>query len=194
MKKCTNCLIEKDIKQFNKGKNKNSWIVSICKQCSRKKDIEYSHTEKWVISRIYAHQKEKSKRRWYEYPKYTKEELSNWLYENWFKDLFDKWSESWFDTKLKPSVDRIDDYKTYYIWNIQLITWDQNNRKAHRDRRLWINTKWSKSIVWTNIENWTKIHFISIIDAERNWFNKTWTWRSLKWKAESYKWYKWEYN
>ena len=46
--------------------------------------------------------------------------------------LWSTWIESKYNTKLRPSVDRLDDSKGYSLDNIQLMTWDENRSKGGR--------------------------------------------------------------
>ena len=113
-----------------------------CKECVKKdsknnlknRGIKYSgsyeRTEKGVIRVIYKTQKSNSKRRGHNPPTYTKEELKEWLYKNGFKKLYDEWVSSGYDKIKKPSVDRIDDFKSYSFENIRLTTWGAN--KLHQ--------------------------------------------------------------
>ena len=69
-------------------------------------------------------------------PEYTKAELTEWLFsQELFHKLFQEWKISNFKKELIPSVDRIDNSKGYSFGNIQLMTWNENNYKAHADRK-----------------------------------------------------------
>lgn len=46
------------------------------------------------------------------------------------------WVASGYNSRSKPSVDRVNDFKTYSLSNIQLVTFRENELKAHSDRRL----------------------------------------------------------
>lgn len=92
-------------------------------------------TEQGVIYKLYKDSLYSCKKRKLEPPLYTHYELIDWMYENGFKAIYDKWVESGYDTTLKPSLDRLDDYKTYSFDNIRLITWGENRAKGHQQRR-----------------------------------------------------------
>ena len=134
MKKCKECNVEKDKSLFY-------GVQGECKECtkarvkanSKKVGSAYDFTEKGVIRVIYKTQKRHNKLRGHGAMGYTKKELSDWLYENGFKVLFDAWSASGNLSPLKPSVDRIDDFKGYSFDNITLSTWDSNRKHQHDD-------------------------------------------------------------
>lgn len=91
----------------------------------------YRKSKKGIIANIYYHQKHDSKRRNISPPTYTRIELVDWCLEQQiFHELYDNWVASGYDTWLIPSVDRKDDYKGYFLGNIQLMTWRENHRKG----------------------------------------------------------------
>lgn len=66
---------------------------------------------------------------------FSKDEFIQWInikYENKFDILFANYVDSECDKYLNPSIDRIDDYKSYTFENMQLITWKENDLKGTR--------------------------------------------------------------
>lgn len=64
---------------------------------------------------------------------FTKEEFINWIEENYYEKfvkLFKEYVDSDCDKYLCPSIDRIDDYKSYTFDNMQLMTWKENDIKG----------------------------------------------------------------
>lgn len=122
-RRCKCCGEDKDVSDFYFN-NK-----STCKECCNKRD----YSEKGVIRVLYKTQRSNSKQRGHEPPAYTKQEFKDWLYANGFKELYDAWVASGYDKWLKPSCDRIDDYKGYSLDNIRLTTWRANKDKQTKD-------------------------------------------------------------
>jgi hypothetical protein len=134
LKKCKDCGELKSIELFYKSQGE-------CKECTKSRVRDnynrvgntYDRTEKGVIRVIYKTQKRNSKIRGHDGPSYSKQELSEWLYNNGFKNLYYIWVDSGYKKDLKPSVDRIDDFKPYTLDNITLGTWFDNRTKQYSD-------------------------------------------------------------
>ena len=73
-------------------------------------------------------------------PNYTKKQLSDWLYKNGYLEYYQKWKNSNFQKKYKPSIDRIDDLKPYTFANIRLCTWQDNFEHFINDIKSGIGT------------------------------------------------------
>ena len=116
-------------------------------------------------------QRRNSLRRNMNSPIYSLSEFREWLYaQNIFFKLYDDWVYSNFCKKLKPSVDRIDDSKGYSFDNIQLMTWEENNKKANKDMRsgkLIHGHKPQKPVRQYNLDGVFIEQFVSISEAAR---------------------------
>jgi len=88
--------------------------------------LKYSRTQKGVITRLFIQHKSVSKKRGNKPPRYSKDELKEWLYKNGFYAMWCQWVNSGYDKYMKPSVDRLNDYKGYSLDRIQLVTWEFN--------------------------------------------------------------------
>jgi hypothetical protein len=132
--------------------------------------LEFYKTKVGLLHQVYASQLYRSKLRGHTPPLYTRDELvltitSMPLYDK----LFTAWVKSGYLTKLKPSIDRLDDTIGYTPDNIQLVTWEQNNNKAKQHQRLGIlNTaKPLKQVIQYTLDNIFIQSFISSQEASR---------------------------
>ena len=111
------------------------------------KALEKRRTRDGMISVIYQSQKQSSKRRCHSMPEYSLNELRGWIYnQDNFEKLYCDWVESNYDKYMKPSVDRLDDYKPYTISNIRLTTWRENDDKGSQDVKNGVNKKKYKKV------------------------------------------------
>lgn len=165
---CTNCKEKKAINEFGKSIHSKNGIATYCKTCLTTKVKEYQRTKKGLITRIYYDQKKSCKNRNMENPTYTKFELIDWFDNN---DMFDllycNWVKSNYNTKLSPSVDRIDDYKSYTFDNIRLVTWQDNFDKYSKDKKEGLNRKTLKAVISYNKNNEETTEYYSAAEASR---------------------------
>lgn len=165
---CSLCTKLKNIDSFPRNKNNKDGLNSWCYECYKKKASSYSRTKSGVISKIYGHQKDNSVKRNHIPPCYSFNELREWCYaQEIFHEIYDSWVLNNFDSNLKPSIDRRDDYLPYSFENIRIITWDENNKKANRDRVNGINNKNSLAILQFTLDNVFIAEYHSSKDAER---------------------------
>lgn len=168
-KKCCKCNKIKEISCFSPDKRGKFKVGSVCKVCSRDIVKEYSKTKNGLITKIYSHQKSHSKDKKYKMPEYTKQMFYEWITnQKEFHLLYDNWVESGYKKDLIPSVDRINDYIHYRLDNIQVVTWEYNNKKGHKNRLNGINNKTNKRVAQLDMNrNIIKIYH-SISEAGRN--------------------------
>lgn len=135
------CKEEKELTGFHKQSNCKDGHSTICKLCK----INLTRKLPFVITLMYNAQVSSSKRRGHAPPEYTKDSLLSWLVgQPLFERLWNEWVDSGHLKHMKPSVDRIDDYKGYSMDNIQLMTWGENNKKGRDDVLRGVNNKKSK--------------------------------------------------
>jgi len=147
-KVCRVCGELKPLSEFYKHKGHKDGHVNECKSCRDKYFIEYKKSKKGVVSIIYADQKHNSRGRGHPMPSYSKKELKDWLYsQKKFHELYDKWKISGYDRWLKPSVDRLDDYKPYTLDNIRIVTWRDNAYRYYDDAKNGVNNKRCKAVL-----------------------------------------------
>lgn len=165
---CHVCHRVKKKKKFYKNKACIIGITYICKKCSLIKVDTYGKTKAGVLTAMYRGQINSSIKRGHKPPKYSKYELMQWLYsQNKFHKLFKRWEKSGYKKDLKPSCDRLDDYKRYTFKNIRLTTWEKNLKKSHADMKNGNNTKQCKAVIGIHKVTKEIIKFYSMQQAER---------------------------
>ena len=168
MKTCSKCKENIDLSNFCNNKAQKDGLNSECRQCSQDRKNNFYKTKEGVAERIYNSQKLKSKRRGHIPPEYTKSELMTWLFkEPTFHILYDEWVASGYEKKLKPSIDRKNDYIHYRFNNIQVMTWDQNSKKNYADRKSGKNNKKNKAVLQYTRKNVFIKEYHSGREAER---------------------------
>lgn len=160
--------------KINLTLDKFYWNRKNCKNCHKESIVKTKRTPIWLLSHMYSNQIKSSKRKWYKLPDYSRAELLIWATSQLnFNKLFNNRVKSWYNTMLIPSWDRLNDYKPYTLSNLRLVTWWENNKKAHKDMVSCINNKSKRAVFWISIDNWNRVDFISIKDAwDKLWINK----------------------
>lgn len=142
-KKCSQCGETKSLDEFAIQATGKMGRRADCKVCVKR----FIRSKRGLAKTIYGQQKAKSKKRQYALPTYTEEELYVWLIrQSNFQQLYDIWVLSDYATKLKPSVDRINDRISYRLDNIQLRTMQQNVDRYYKDAKAGINNKQNKAV------------------------------------------------
>lgn len=144
MKRCFKCGEVKGLSGFYKHSKMADGTLNKCKECTKKDskaNLErvgslYDRSEIGVIRVIYKTQKSNNRRRGHGELPYSKGDLSIWLYENNFGEMYSEWVKSGFQSQKKPSVDRINSIKGYSFDNIRLVTWHDNADANSKDREM----------------------------------------------------------
>ncbi len=154
---------KKDYYKYNPSPHKRQ-----SKEYHRGKSKEYRRTKKGICSTLFfAHKKSFENGRVVTLG-YKKDELEKWiLNQDIFHSLYDIWVKSGYNKYLKPSIDRKDDYRGYCINNIQIMTWDQNLRKHHNDRKNGTNNKVNTSVIQMDLKGNDIQVFHSLMEAQR---------------------------
>ena len=138
LKKCSRCSELKPRRFFYTSASCRDGLYSQCKECRVEKQQTYFHTLDGCIHRMYNNIKERVTH--VEYPRNAAyrnvrleiswEDFYYFVKNNpYFARLFEDWVQSNYDTKLSPSIDRIDSSGHYTLDNIQIITSHENNLK-----------------------------------------------------------------
>lgn len=178
MKKCFKCDTEKSLDEFYKHKGMADGRLNKCKDCTRA-DVKtnsdrvgnsYDITRKGVMRVMYQSQKNSQKVRWHGKVPYTKSEFVDWCISNGFDCIYDDWVKSGHEKGLKPSVDRLDDFKGYSLDNIRLVTWGENRAHQASDIRNGTGTggKRCKAVLKMNEEMEVICEYVSFNAAKRD--------------------------
>ncbi len=169
-KKCSTCGEIKLISDFTKHKNCKLGVTRECKDCSRIKSANYRHTKKGLIYKTFHNQKKSSLHRNHPLPIYTINELLDFALKSpEFHRLYDNWVEDNYGKMSRPSFDRADDSKGYSFDNFnKWMTWDENLRKGHSDRKNGKIIGQSKSVIGVHIITGEVIYFHSMKEAQRH--------------------------
>lgn len=163
-KVCTQCNELLTLDKFNKAPTGKYGKHSQCKECMKR----HVRTRIGLVQNILSGQKSSAKQRNYAKPAYTTYELYAWIVaQPHFEELFKAWEDSNYQNDLRPSVDRINDYISYRLDNIQLTTRKQNVDRYHTDRIAGINTKMSQAVDMLDLDGnfIQRFHSIAAADA-----------------------------
>lgn len=164
MKCCRKCKLELPLEDFNVDATGDMGRRAECRSCIKR----YTRTKHGVALRIYRHQEQSCAARGYSAPSYTAQELENWLFNQpAFHALYDLWVASGYEKYTRPSVDRLDDYASYNLSNIQLLTWEANNQKNYASRMDGSNNKQSLAVDMLSLDGEFIERFYSVSEAAR---------------------------
>ncbi|XAG95312.1 hypothetical protein MIF8_21 [Erwinia phage MIF8] len=119
MKICARCGVSEENVEFSKSKY-------TCKPCTVIITREYYRTPRGLTRKIYNNQIMTTHKMGRNKPAYSREELESWMMANGLLVLHKVWEASSYDKWLSPSIDRIDNTKSYSLDNIRLVTWREN--------------------------------------------------------------------
>lgn len=164
MKSCSQCQQILPLDAFDVQSTGRQGRRADCKECRKR----FTRSVPGLAKALYANQKAKSIKRGHIPPRYTETELLNWIEaQPTFQHFYDAWVLSDYSSDLKPSVDRINDYKPYSLDNIQLTTWEQNNKRGRSDVKNGINNKPNLAVDMLDMEGNFLERFHSVSDAAR---------------------------
>jgi len=166
-KVCVKCGNNLPISDFHKNKECRFGVSSLCKECSKIKQIQYCRTLDGKINQIYNSQKGNSTQRNRPHPNYTKKELKNWIISQPnYKTLFKEWEMSGYKKLMAPSCDRVDTLKPYTLHNLQLGTFKENHLHENIDMINGIIGK-GKKVIGVNRTTGKIVYFATATEASR---------------------------
>jgi hypothetical protein len=96
-----------------------------------------SKTKKAWIGNTYRNMKTHAKNRGMTLPNFSQKEFEEWINNQdlIFNYLFKRYINSNYKKDFVPSINRLDDYKSYSFDNIELTTWEDNNIKGRKSKK-----------------------------------------------------------
>jgi len=170
------CKESKASDDFNIDNRSPSGLQARCRSCEKahgkKRGDIYLKSEIGVITTIYKTQRRNQLNRGFSDVPYSKSELSDWMYKNGFKSLYDNWILNGCKKLDKPSPDRIDSLKGYYFDNLQLVTWRENLKNQAKDTYLGLGSSGlakCKPVLKLDKHMNVKTRFVSMASASRDY-------------------------
>ena len=164
MKTCSICKTDKPLDEFDMQSTGKLGRRADCKICRKR----FNRSIPGLVKSMYGNQVQKSKRRGYQPPTYTEQELHLWvLWQHEFHPMYSKWVASGYRQDIRPSIDRINDYQSYTLENIQLVTHQQNTQRYLQDQKAGVNTKHTLAVDMLDLSGNFIERFYSISEAAR---------------------------
>lgn len=163
-KQCSQCNKIKDLSEFAKQKTGKLSRRADCKECVKR----FRRSPHGLAVSIHRQQRAKSEKRGYAQPTYSSQELYAWMTAQAnYGALYMDWVISRYDSKLCPSCDRIDDYKSYTLANIQLVTAQENVDNYNKSQKAGINNKRNIAVDQLDLDGTFIQRFYSVSEAAR---------------------------
>lgn len=164
MKTCSQCNQTLPLEAFDVQATGKQGRRADCKECKKR----FTRSKEGVVKDALTYQKAKSKKRGYLPPTYSEAELYQWALGNpEFHLLYDAWVESGYSSKFKPSFDRINDYISYRLDNIQATTWNENAQKGYASQEDGRNNKKNLAVDMLDLQGNFVQRFHSVSEAAR---------------------------
>lgn len=120
--------------QKNKSLKNSGYFV--CQKWYKEYQLAYTRSKEGWARITYHTQKKSSKNRNHPMPNYTVNEFTKWAFSQPnFDQLYNDWENSNYEQSLRPSADRLDDYRPYTLDNLQLTTFKENNLSGVRGKK-----------------------------------------------------------
>jgi len=103
----------------------------------RNSKLAHKRTITGLLNLMYRNQVERSKKRKQPPPAYTLKEFINIIINilPGFYKLYDAWKLSNYKKQLRPSVDRLNSKLPYVLGNIELVTWEINDKRGRMEKQ-----------------------------------------------------------
>lgn len=164
MKTCSQCQLNLSLDAFDLQSTGRQGRRADCKDCRKR----FTRSIPGLIKSLFSQQKQKSTRRGYAQPTYTEAQLLEWAEQQpQFHILYQHWVASDYLTDLRPSFDRINDYISYQLTNLQVMTWAENSRKGYDSQLNGSNTKKNHAVDMLDMEGNFVERFHSVSEAAR---------------------------
>ena len=165
---CEDCGKNKSVDRFYKNKSAPDGLFNICKGCRRVQRTKRERTKDGCLRKIHDSQKHTSKNKGFSPPSYSADWLVEWgMAQEKYHNMYDSWVKSGYNKWLRPSIDRIDDYKPYTKDNIQLMTWAENHEKERFARMSGKNNKGNIKTFQLTLDGELIKEYHSVRSAER---------------------------
>lgn len=166
---CTKCKIDRPIEKYSKRKDRPLGRRSDCKLCEKELRTNHYRSEDGVVTTMWNTQRRNCRDRGHEYPTYTKEEFREWVTsQNSWERLYNEWILSDYDKQMKPSIDRLDDYKSYSFSNIRLVTYTDNREAYYTNSMDGTTTKALEAVIKVDKVTGENLEeYFSIAEANR---------------------------
>lgn len=165
MKTCSQCNIALSLDCFDNQSTGKDGKRADCKVC-RKRFIQSKYG---LVKQCYSQQVAKAKKREYAAPNYSENALLDWANNSpEFHELYIAWQESGYKSNFKPSFDRVNDYISYTLDNLQVVTWTENNDKGKSAKLNGTNNKNNLAVDMLDLNGIFIKRFYSVSEAARN--------------------------
>lgn len=100
----------------------------------------YRRTPKGVLTNLYSKMKDRNIKKGFGKLDFSLKDLhKKYLEDKEFLRIYQRWADGGYETKLKPSFDRMNPTLGYTIENIKVVPWFENRRKGD----------WENSFIYT---------------------------------------------
>ena len=166
MKICIKCGLGKKSWEFSKHSGFSDGLRSTCKRC-------YNHEQKadpfLFFRKIYATQKATSTKRKHPAPAYTLDDLIAWAdAQPRLPAIWKAYQDAGQPLKLAPSIDRINSNLPYTFANMELVTWEENDRRGSADTKLGAKITQHRAVAAYNKDGSLHKTYCSLHEAARD--------------------------